>query len=165
MWGYLMIILCCRMTSNHFIVQLKLLKVLKRSTVWLEVDCSCCVSDTLPPSSSSLRPQLFCRGPMRLSPADTSIWVCPHPKRGSDIISPPTGQLMGYLPLPQPPNPVSSCRSHLQCKTISAHVKRQLLPSGDHKLLLENGIILTRGYSLSSQGPEGDPSLFNNMYV
>lgn len=145
------------------LVQLELPKVLKRWTVWLEVDFSSCVSVTPPPSSSSpVCPLLFCCRRMRLSLADTAIWVCPIRYH---LNPPPPSQLIAYLLLPRPPNPVSSGRSHLQCKTISAHEKRQFLQSIDHKLLLENGIIFTKGYSLSSQGPEGNPSFFNNMYV
>lgn len=108
--------------------------------------------------STAVCPLLFCWRRMRLSLPDTAIWLC-------DIISPPPSQLMEYLLSPRPLNPVSSGRSNLQCKTISAHEKRQFLQSIDHKLLLENGIIFTKGYSLSSQGPEGNPSFFNNMYV
>lgn len=94
------------------------------------------------------------------------MWLClSRAETHSDIISPAPGQLMWYLLSPWPPNPVSSGRSHLQCKTISAYLKRQFLQSIDYKLLLENGIILTKGYSLSSWGPEGNPSFFNNLYV
>lgn len=94
------------------------------------------------------------------------MWLClSRAETQSDIISPAPGQLMWYLLSPWPPNPVSSGRSHLQCKTISAYLKRQFLQSIDYKLLLENGIILTKGYSLSSRGPEGNPSFFNNLYV
>ncbi len=94
------------------------------------------------------------------------MWLClSRAETQSDIISPAPGQLMWYLLSPWPPNPVSSGRSHLQCKTISAYLKRQFLQSIDYKLHLENGIILTKGYSLSSRGPEGDPSFFNNLYV
>lgn len=142
------------------LVQLELFKVLKRWTVWLEVDFSGCVSH----SSSILI--VTCLSTIVLQQADevefTAIWVCPMRYHLSTL---PSSQLMAYLLSPRPPNPVSSGRSHLQCKTISAHEKRQFLQSIDHKLLLENGIIFTKGYSLSSQGPEGNPSFFNNMYV
>ncbi len=94
------------------------------------------------------------------------MWLClSRAETRSDIISPARGQLMWYLLSPWPPNPVSSGRSHLQCKTISADLKRHFLQSIDHKLHLENGIILTKGYSLSSRGPEANPSFFNNLYV
>lgn len=160
-WVGLLILLYFGMLSCICIVQLKLLMVLKRSIVWSEVDYSCCVSDTPPPSSSS---------PSLLSTFAAAGWGWVYPirryefvqsrKSRHDTISPPPSQLMGYLLPPRPPNPVSSGRSHLQCKTISAHVKRQFLQSIDHKLLLENGIILTKGYSLSSRGPGGNPLLF-----
>lgn len=94
------------------------------------------------------------------------MWLCLlEAETQSDIISPAPKQLMWYLLSPWPPNPVSSDRSHLQCKTISADLKGQFLQSIDYKLHLENSIILTKGYSLSSQGAEGNPSFFNNLYV
>lgn len=94
------------------------------------------------------------------------MWLCLfRAETQSDIICPAPEQLMWYLLSPWPPNPVSSNRSHLQCKTISADLKGQFLQSIDYKLHLENGIILTKGYSLSSPSPEGNPSFFNNLYV
>lgn len=144
--------------AHIYLVQLKLFKVLKRWTVWLEVDFSV--------SHSSSILIVTCLSTIVLLQVDEvefpAIWVCPMRYH---LSTPTPSQLMAYLLSPRPPNPVSSSRSHLQCKTISAHEKRQFLQSIDHKLLLENGIIFTKGYSLSSQGPEGNPSFFNNMYV